>query len=100
MYNMEDANKDEDYLKSLRKQQYLQLVVEHYYNLADDAPLSHYPDYNVLCTEVFCKAWRHRFDWELKDKFDENDPEHCKLMVAEQGVGTPQLVKMAVSQRQ
>lgn len=62
--------------------------------------LAHSPDYNMLCTEVFrvLKPGANKFtgfNWELTEKFDENNEEHCRVrLMIERGVGVPQLVKM------
>lgn len=61
--------------------------------------LAHSPDYNMLCTEVFRVlkpgAKFTGFNWELTEKFDENNEEHCRVrLMIERGVGVPQLVKM------
>lgn len=63
--------------------------------------LAHSPDYNKLCKEVFRVlkpgAKFTGFNWDLTEKFDENNPEHrhIRLMI-ERGVGMPQMVKMSV----
>ena len=62
--------------------------------------LAHSPDYRVLCKEVFRVlkpgARFTGFNWELTDKYDQNNPVHRRIRhQIEYGVGLCRLVKMS-----
>jgi sterol 24-C-methyltransferase len=54
----------------------------------------------VLCKEVFRVlrpgARFTGFDWQMTDKFDESNSEHCEIRyLLEKGVGVPRLMPMS-----